>query len=111
MQQSSILFFFLFAGFMIYITAKGELPLYLAVFTGKTAAGTPTRTGGAQPGTFTPSAGTVAGDVGAIARGIAGAQLPGSNVPIDSNFGSILTSGSGLTGAAGIEAGIFDVAP
>lgn len=31
MQQSSTIFFFLIAGFIAYVTMKGELPAYAAV--------------------------------------------------------------------------------
>jgi hypothetical protein len=35
MSQTSVIFFFLLAGFVIFITARGELPQYLNVLTGK----------------------------------------------------------------------------
>jgi len=35
MPQSSVIFFYLAAGFLIFITARGELPSYLSVFLGK----------------------------------------------------------------------------
>jgi hypothetical protein len=31
MRQSSVIFFFLFASFVIFITLKGELPVYLGL--------------------------------------------------------------------------------
>jgi len=34
MSQTSIIFFYLMAGFLIYITIKGELPQYAKVFWG-----------------------------------------------------------------------------
>jgi len=34
MSQTSTIFFFLIAAFVVYITAKGELPKYAAVFYG-----------------------------------------------------------------------------
>jgi hypothetical protein len=35
--QTSVIFFFLLAGFVIYITAKGELKSYLGVLFGSAA--------------------------------------------------------------------------
>lgn len=34
MPQSSVIFFFILAGFLIFVTMKGELPQYLAVLRG-----------------------------------------------------------------------------
>jgi hypothetical protein len=31
MQQSSVIFFFLFAAFIVFITQRGELPTYLGL--------------------------------------------------------------------------------
>lgn len=39
MSQASVIFFYVLAGFLIYITAKGELPAYLNIVLGKNAAG------------------------------------------------------------------------
>lgn len=35
MPQTSVIFFYLLAGFVIFITARGELPSYLSVFLGR----------------------------------------------------------------------------
>ena len=41
MPQSSTIAFYLVAGFLIYVTAKGELPVYLSVFLGAQLANQP----------------------------------------------------------------------
>lgn len=41
MPQSSTIAFYLVAGFLIYVTAKGELPVYLSVFLGAQPANQP----------------------------------------------------------------------
>lgn len=54
MPQSSTIAFYLIAGFLIYVTAKGELPVYLSVFLGPQAANQP------SPSDANPPAGTAA---------------------------------------------------
>lgn len=39
MSQTSVIFFYILAGFAIYITAKGELPQYLNLALGKSGSG------------------------------------------------------------------------
>lgn len=34
MPQTSVIFFYLAAGFLVFITAKGELPRYMSVILG-----------------------------------------------------------------------------
>jgi len=38
MPQASVIFFYIAAGFLIYITAKGELPAYLNIILAKSSA-------------------------------------------------------------------------
>lgn len=43
MQQSNVIFFFLFAAFVIYITIRGELPKYLGFLFSSPVASTNTQ--------------------------------------------------------------------
>jgi hypothetical protein len=66
MRQSSVIFFFLFASFVIFITLKGELPVYLGLLL-KSPAQTP------APGSSSgPSAATVAQAVQTLAPLVGG---------------------------------------
>lgn len=48
MQQSSVIFFFLFAAFIVFVTQRGELPTYLGLLLLSPASGS---TGGTSSGT------------------------------------------------------------
>ena len=48
MQQSNVIFAAIFLAFLIFITIKGELPAYLAIFFGSSGASGSASAGGAS---------------------------------------------------------------
>lgn len=57
MPQSSIILFFLIAGFVVYTTTKGELPVYLGILTGATSQSEASGSGWAVPSASAPTSG------------------------------------------------------
>jgi hypothetical protein len=97
MQQSSVMFFFLIAGFFLFITARGELPTYAAILTGNVSTGS----NPASPGSTTPSSSSVLSGTSLGTGGNTGisAVTGSTNVLDDTGSESVL----GDVGGAGFE--------
>jgi hypothetical protein len=99
MSQSSIILGALFGAFLVYITSKGELPVYMSFFgiggqSGSSGSPLPSNLGSVTPnatlGSFTPSSSAVQSDVSAIQSGMAGAQNNmGYGMGVSNDLGTI----------------------
>ena len=94
MNQSNIIFAYLFLAFVVFITVRGELATYLGFF-GVGGQGK----GGNLPAATT-SAGGVSGALGTLAT-VAGGQLGGQ-------LAGVLGGGLGSSVADGASAGVAD---
>jgi hypothetical protein len=98
LSQSNVIFFCLFAAFIVFITLRGELPKYLDVVF-KTQAGGETNSASASGSggdASTGIGGFLSDPVGAITGSVRRSLGIGNGLP---DIGSILRGGAGLGGA------------
>lgn len=104
--QDDIIFAMLAFAFVVWITTKGELPIYLAFFKPGTGAQGPAPvavTASSTTGTSTPVTGAFPGTTNAAGSGIVGQLLNPSTDPI---AGPVSTIFKGLTNVPGWFTGL-----